>query len=692
MKIKAGFTTTALGRPAFILALAVLLLAAPVQAADEGSFGASRASFAPPVFVIDASGFVTTRPAAPREPAPGDGADAAAQADAKAAAPAAPTAPPRADARAEPVATGKAEPLGEAQAPAASAAAPAKAASETGALSHLFVAPPAADAVDPPAVAAARASDSPRVSAGALAAAVAAVLADPMDAGRLGLTAQALEAVTKVYADRGYAPIWSGEQGLRLGAATLVEAFLRAGDDGLEPDEYLPRRIAGGSSATAEDLAKAELELSAALVRYATDLKVGRLAPTRTDSRGNVLRKEVDTGAILRDAAAAGDLGGYLRALAPANSLYAGMRRSLAEYRRATARGGWPEPAPDRLEPGQAGEPVARLRAILRATGDLMNFAAGEDGAPYDEALALAVKSFQERHGLLPDGVVGTETRDAMAIGAEERLRQILLNMERVRWLPDDLGDPHIMVNLAGFTLSYVEGGETAMTMRAIVGKPGRSSPEFSGLITYLEVNPSWSVPRIIAVEDLLPKIRKDPRFLANNGFSLRTGNGGSVDAESVNWSAIRADSFPYALRQKPGPSNALGQVKFMFPNSFDVYLHDTPARGLFSQPVRAYSSGCIRLEKPLELAARLLAANGNWSDERLRAAVARGETRSVILSRPVPVHLTYLTSWRDPDGTVQFRPDIYGRDREMDEALVARGTQLVAANGAGGAAAVALP
>jgi murein L,D-transpeptidase YcbB/YkuD len=205
-------------------------------------------------------------------------------------------------------------------------------------------------------------------------------------------------------------------------------------------------------------------------------------------------------------------------------------------------------------------------------------------------------------------------------------------------------------------------------------------------------VNPSWSVPRTIAIEDLLPKIRKDPRFLANNGFSLRTGNGGSVDAESVNWSAIRADSFPYALRQKPGPSNALGQVKFMFPNSFDVYLHDTPARGLFSQPVRAYSSGCIRLEKPLELAARLLAANGNWSDERLRAAVARGETRSVILSRPVPVHLTYLTSWRDPDGTVQFRPDIYGRDRQMDEALVARGTQLVAANGAAGVAAVALP
>jgi murein L,D-transpeptidase YcbB/YkuD len=590
------------------------------------------------------------------------------------------------------VATGKVAPPGEAQAPEASAAAPAKAASETGALSHLFLAPPAAGAFDPPAVASARANDSPRVSAGALAAAVAAVLADPMDAGRLGLTAPALEAVTKVYADRGYAPIWSGEQGLRLGAATLVEAFLRAGDDGLEPDEYLPRRIAGGSSATVEDLAKAELELSAALVRYATDLKVGRLAPTRTDSRGNVLRKEVDTAAILKDAAAAGDLGGYLRALAPANSLYAGMRRSLMEYRRATARGGWPEPAPDRLEPGHAGEPVARLRAILRATGDLINFAAGEDGAPYDEALAVAVKSFQERHGLLPDGVVGTETRDAMAIGAEERLRQILLNMERVRWLPDDLGDPHIMVNLAGFTLSYVEGGETAMTMRAIVGKPGRSSPEFSGLITYLEVNPSWSVPRIIAVEDLLPKIRKDPRFLANNGFSLRTGNGGSVDAESVNWSAIRADSFPYALRQKPGPGNALGQVKFMFPNSFDVYLHDTPARGLFSQPVRAYSSGCIRLEKPLELAARLLAANGNWSDERLRAAVARGETRSVILSRPVPVHLTYLTSWRDPDGTVQFRPDIYGRDRQMDEALVARGTQLVAANGAAGVAAVALP
>jgi murein L,D-transpeptidase YcbB/YkuD len=552
--------------------------------------------------------------------------------------------------------------------------------------------PPEADAADPPVTVAAQASDSRRPSPGDLAAAVSALLADPMDARRLGLKPQALEALTKVYADRGYAPMWTGEQGLRLGAATLVEAFLRAGDDGLEPDEYLPRRSAGGAPSSAADLAMAEVELSAALVRYATDLKVGRLEPTRTDSQGTVLRKEIDAAAILRDAATAGDLGAYLRGLAPSNSLYAGMRRSLIEYRRAAARGGWPEPAPDRLEPGHAGEPVARLRAILRATGDLINFADGDDGAPYDEALAVAVKSFQERHGLSPDGVVGTETREAMTVGVDERLRQILLNMERVRWLPDDLGDPHIMVNLAGFTLSYVKAGEAEMTMRAIVGKPGRSSPEFSGLITYLEVNPSWSVPRIIAVEDLLPKIRKDPGFLANNGFALRNGSGGGVDAESVNWSAIRPDSFPYALRQKPGPTNALGQVKFMFPNSFDVYLHDTPARGLFSQPVRAYSSGCIRLEKPVDLAAKLLEANGNWGYDRLRSTISRGQTRSVILSQPVPVHLTYLTSWRDPDGTVQFRPDIYGRDRDMDAALVARGTQLVAANGAGSAAAVALP
>lgn len=662
--MRAWFTRTAPGRHAFIavvLALVIALLAAPVQAAEKGGLGAASARPERPVFVIDALGFATTLPARPAE--------AERQAE--------PRAEPQVEPRAEPRAESRGEPPPVAgTAPAAEASAPAAAAPD-------LAAPPALDVPGAAITAAADAGGARPPPAAELATAIAALFADPTDAGRLGLKPQALEAVAKVYADRGYAPIWAGEQGLRLGAATLVEAFLRAGDDGLEPDEYLPQRAASGSSASAADLAKAEVELSAALVRYATDLKVGRLAPTRTDSRGNVLRKEIDAAAILTEAAAANDLGAYLRSLAPANRLYAGMRRSLTEYRRAAARGGWPEPAPDRLEPGSAGEPVARLREILRATGDLISFAEGQGGAPYDEALANAVRSFQERHGLMADGVVGAETRDAMAVGVEERLRQILLNMERVRWLPDDLGDPHLMVNLAGFTLSYVEGGSDAMTMRAIVGKPGRSSPEFSGLITYLEVNPSWSVPRIITVEDLLPKIRKDPRFLANNGFSLRTANGGSVDAESVNWSAVRADSFPYSLRQRPGPSNALGQVKFMFPNSFDVYLHDTPARGLFSQPVRAYSSGCIRLEKPVELAAKLLEPNGNWGMERLRAAVARGETRSVILSRPVPVHLTYLTSWRDADGTIQFRPDIYGRDREMDAALIARGTQLLAASGA---------
>lgn len=546
----------------------------------------------------------------------------------------------------------------------------------------------------PAVVAKAEAAEPRPPSTAQLAAALSDALADPLETARLGLKPNVLAAVAEVYAGRGHAPIWTGEQGLSVGAATLVEAFRRAGDDGLEPHEYLPRRATDRSFQTPAELAGAELELSASLVRYATDLKVGRLSPTRTDQQGNVLRKEVDAAAVLAGAADTSDLGAYLRSLAPANGLYAGLRRSLAEYRRAAGRGGWPEPAPDRLEAGSEGEPVERLRAILRVTGDLVGSVERQDGAVFDQAVDAAVRGFQARHGLPVDGVIGTETREAMAVGVDERLRQILLNMERVRWLPDDLGDPHIMVNLAGFTMSYVEAGAETMTMRAIVGKPGRSSPEFSGLITYLEVNPSWSVPRTITVEDLLPKIRRDPRFLANNGFSLRTPDGGSVDAQSVDWSAIGANSFPYSLRQKPGPANALGQVKFMFPNAFDVYLHDTPARGLFSQPVRAYSSGCIRLEKPVELAAKLLEANGNWSDERVRAAIARGETRSVTLARPVPVHLTYLTSWRDADGTIQFRKDIYGRDREMDDALVARGSQVLAAGApvGGGQATAALP
>jgi murein L,D-transpeptidase YcbB/YkuD len=525
------------------------------------------------------------------------------------------------------------------------------------------------------------------VMGGDVAGAIAGVLAGGRTTLEAGLAPDPhplpLEPVLAFYGERGFTPVWVDDRGLRARTAALFAAFLRSGDDGLDPDDYLPPFILETRLSSAYDRARADVMLSVALLRYARDLRLGRLEPARMDTDGLVPHKAFDGAAVLTGAADAEDLGAYLATLVPSNPLYAGLRRSLREYRARAITGGWPAPAPERLEPGASGEAVALLRTILRRTGDLIDGPTTvAEPSLFDDALVTAVKSFQARHGLDPDGVVGTETRAAMAVPVEERINQILLNMERVRWLPDDLGDPHVFVNLAGFTLNYVVGGAGVLEMRAVVGTPERSSPEFSGEITYLEINPTWTVPRIIAVEDLLPKIRKDPHFLDANGFTLLGRSGGAVDSANVDWAEVTGDTFPYWLRQKPGPRNALGRIKFMLPNSFDVYLHDTPSRGLFSRPMRAYSSGCVRLENPLDLAFKLLEANGSWTRERLSDLVASGETQVISLRRPVPVHLAYLTAWRGADGTANFRNDIYGRDHALEAAFVARKVDLARVDG----------
>ncbi len=499
--------------------------------------------------------------------------------------------------------------------------------------------------------------------------------------GVAGVDSDQLKLLHSFYMQRGFTPAWIDGNGFSARTAALLAAFRRTGDDGLDPDDYIPVQTSGAPDDAAGDLARLDVNLSAALLRYARNLRLGHLVPERMDVEGALARKTFDAGNVLAEAAAADDLGAHLSALVPANASYAGLRRSLREYRERAAAGGWPVPTFDRLDPDSEGDGVLLLRTILRATGDLREDPAGVAApAVYDDAVTLAVKSFQSRHGLNPDGVVGERTRLAMAVPAEARIRQILINMERARWLPDELGDPHLLVNLAGFTLNYVSSGGDAFEMRVIVGKPERSTPEFSGLITYLELNPTWTVPRIIAVKDLLPRFRRDPNFLAAKGFSIFTSGGGAVDPAGIDWATARAAGFPYWLRQKPGPGNALGRVKFMFPNAFDVYLHDTPSRGLFSQPVRAFSSGCIRLAQPLELALKLLEANGDWNRERLRAVIASGDTRTVTLRQPVPVHLAYLTAWRGNDGSVQFRDDIYGRDRTLEAALSAHEVNLARA------------
>ncbi len=278
---------------------------------------------------------------------------------------------------------------------------------------------------------------------------------------------------------------------------------------------------------------------------------------------------------------------------------------------------------------------------------------------------------FQQRHGLDPDGTVGPRTLSALNVTAEERVKQIAVNLERMRWLPAELGSRYIMVNVANFGLDVVEAGQPVLTMRAIVGRTYRQTPSFTARMNHLIFSPYWHIPHSIAVKDLLPKIQKDRRFLSRQKIRVFRGSS-QINPGSVNWRSLSEANFPYRLRQDPGPLNSLGRVKFMLPNRFNVYIHDTPSRELFDKAVRDFSSGCIRIDKPVELAEYLLADDPEWTSENVLAAMDQPREKLVRLRRPIPVYFLYSTAWVDAEGTIQFRDDLYSRDALVAAALEA--------------------
>jgi murein L,D-transpeptidase YcbB/YkuD len=352
------------------------------------------------------------------------------------------------------------------------------------------------------------------------------------------------------------------------------------------------------------------------------------------------------------------------------------LRRLLAELRTVRASGGWGTVAEGpTLHPGEADARVPFLRHRLTMEGDLPPAdTAGTAGSEtYDDALAAAVRRFQRRHGLEDDGNVGRGTVAAMNVPVEERLRQVVVNMERWRWLPDELGRRHIRVNIADYSVEVWEEGKVTLAMKAVVGREYRETPMFSAKMTYVVLSPYWNVPPVIAALDKLPLLRKNPGYLAAQHMVLfDAAKNTPVDPATVDFAAMTGSAFNrlYRIRQDPGPLNALGEVKFMFPNRHNVYLHDTPSRELFAKTSRAFSSGCIRVEKPLALADYLLAGDPRWTPERIRTVISQGRETTVWLNEAVPVHILYWTAFVEDDGVVDFRPDIYGRDQAVRRAL----------------------
>lgn len=492
----------------------------------------------------------------------------------------------------------------------------------------------------------------------------------------------ARETLRRAYTDRNFVPIWIDDGGLLPHA----QAFLRwletePARQGLRPEHYhvdalesLELDRADAPVAAEIDrvgaLVDVELALSDAFLMLGSHFLAGQLNPETLDSEWVANRRHRDLAPLLAEAPAGA--GERLESLLPAAPQYHALVRRLAELRQLRDAGGWTAiDAGPTLRKGDTGPRVAMLADRLRAGGDL----SGQARAVFDDELEAAVEAFQARHGLTADGLVGRASLAALNQSVQQRINQIIVNLERWRWLPESLGERYVIVNIAGFRLDVVEDGASVLDMRVVVGRPYRRTPVFSDTIRYLVLNPSWEVPSTIATQDKLPLIKSDPGYLADHGYELLRGWGADeqhIDPASVDWSSVTARNFPYRIRQGPGAMNALGRVKFMFPNKFSVYLHDTPARELFGEDARAFSSGCIRLERPLDLAELLLHDDPNWSRERIDASVADGVERTVRLPQPIPVHLLYWTVWVDDAGVLQFRDDIYGRDapvlRELRE------------------------
>lgn len=488
-----------------------------------------------------------------------------------------------------------------------------------------------------------------------------------------------LVAIRDFYGAREFSPVWVTKAKPNDKAQAARDLLRGADRDGLIPDDYLagvtplPDKFADAGEA-----AQFEISMSDAILHFLGDLRTGRVSPSRLDPDLFVANAVIDRRAALDAIATAADLRSVVTAYTPANPVYRNLRDSLAAYRRVAAAGDWPTvPDGPKLTLGDSGPRVSALRARLAATIDLLG--SGIESETFDDALKQATIVFQKRHGLDPDGVVGRATIAALNVSVDARIEQIMLNMERWRWMPDDLGERHVLVNIAAFSLQGIENGRIRSEMRVVVGKQYRRTPVFSDRISYLELNPFWHVPPKIAANDVLPKIIADPNYVASAGFSVLDGwgaNAQTLDPAAINWSALGPGRFPYKLRQNPGPQNALGSVKFMFPNKHDVYLHDSPARELFGRTLRTFSSGCIRVERPLDLAAFVLNNQTDWEDRTdIQQAIAGKDTRIVRLATPVPVHLTYFTAWTSEDGTVNFRQDIYDRDSALAKALSARKT-----------------
>jgi murein L,D-transpeptidase YcbB/YkuD len=475
--------------------------------------------------------------------------------------------------------------------------------------------------------------------------------------------------VLDFYQQRQYRPVWSDQKGRFNRAYDLLHVIIHAKDEGLDPDDYYLDDIRRYWDATGlGESVQLDLFLSAALHRYSKHVYSGRFNPTEVDKDWYIKNRPLDMKRLFADVASKVSIAKLLKDLPPQHTGYQALKQQLKHFRDIARQGGWQKFAwGPVLESGVQHNQVLQLRKRLKLTGDLV-MDPFPDMDMYDHWLAEAVMHYQSRHGLEMDGKVGPETRRSLNVSVSDRIRQIRINMERWRWMPRELGKRYLVVNMTGFELQIMENGSVILTMPVIIGKSYRSTPSFTGLVSYMEYNPYWTIPLNLVFTDIIPKQANDPSYLADRSIRLFRGwaNPHEIDPQTVDWNELDKDSFPYWLRQEPGPKNALGRVKFIFSNPYEIYLHGTPDTHLFDRVVRTFSSGCIRVKDPVRLAAFLLNDGTQQKEEEILENIHLGTNQSVTLPVAVPIYLLYWTAWVDQDVKMNFRKDIYGRDSRL--------------------------
>lgn len=474
-----------------------------------------------------------------------------------------------------------------------------------------------------------------------------------------------VDTLSQFYLNRSYELAWNQKS-----ASQLIFVLQQAADEGLNPNDYHLNqliKLINNKPKTDAEIAAHDILLSDAFLLYASHLFSGKVRPETVDPDWCNTEKKINLISLLEFVLVNNKVNELVQMAAPHNVYYENLKKTLSNYRRLKTKEWTLISTGQTLKKDMKDDRILDIREHLLVLGDLKNIDSIKSTL-YDDSLFVVVKKFQARHGLEVDGKIGTETINMLNVTIEERIEQIVANLERMRWAPQDLGEYYILVNIANFELDVIKNNELQRTYKVIVGNPERRTPLFSSKMEYIVLNPTWTVPPGILFKDVLPGIKKDPNYLEKKNLTVFDKQDNVVNPARVNWYSKEAKT--YKFRQSSGPDNALGAVKFMFPNDLFIYIHDTPHKELFSKNERAFSSGCIRVNEPMQLAEYLLNDSINWNMTKINEVVETKVTQNIRLTEKPFVHLFYFTAWTDANNIVQFRKDIYNLDKILIKEL----------------------